>query len=146
MTFKHNNKINTCDIDASKIEPKITSKTKAIMPLSLCGQFADMDEINAVVLGDIDLVNLHPDRSTVYAQYTVLVSTRYEMHKHLSEASTPTVLYHPVPFNEQPACKKLCSPDCVPVAQKIAKRVMTLPISPDFSSRDSIKIVRECIS
>ena len=38
----------TCNIDASKIEAKITSKTKAIMPVSLYGQAADMDEINAI--------------------------------------------------------------------------------------------------
>jgi UDP-2-acetamido-2-deoxy-ribo-hexuluronate aminotransferase len=38
----------TCNIDASKIEAKITSRTKAIMPVSLYGQPADMDEINAI--------------------------------------------------------------------------------------------------
>ena len=38
----------TCNIDASKIEAKITNKTKAIMPVSLYGQVADMDEINAI--------------------------------------------------------------------------------------------------
>ncbi|WBY04028.1 DegT/DnrJ/EryC1/StrS family aminotransferase [Ramlibacter tataouinensis] len=38
----------TCLIDASKIEAKITSRTKAIMPVSLYGQVADMDAINAI--------------------------------------------------------------------------------------------------
>ena len=38
----------TCNIDASKIEPAITPKTKAIVPVSLYGQPADMDEINAI--------------------------------------------------------------------------------------------------
>lgn len=38
----------TCNIDASKIEAAITTKTKAIMPVSLYGQPADMDEINAI--------------------------------------------------------------------------------------------------
>lgn len=38
----------TCNIDASKIEEKITEKTKAIIPVSLYGQPADMDEINAI--------------------------------------------------------------------------------------------------
>ena len=36
------------NIDASKIEEKITAKTKAIIPVSLYGQVADMDEINAI--------------------------------------------------------------------------------------------------
>ena len=38
----------TCNINASLIEEKITEKTKAIMPVSLYGQPADMDEINAI--------------------------------------------------------------------------------------------------
>jgi len=36
------------NIDATKIEAAITPKTKAIMPVSLYGQPADMDEINAI--------------------------------------------------------------------------------------------------
>ena len=38
----------TCNIDARLIEPKITARTRAIMPVSLYGQVADMDEINAI--------------------------------------------------------------------------------------------------
>ncbi|GGH01725.1 aminotransferase [Polaribacter pacificus] len=38
----------TYNIDASKIEAKITNKTKAIIPVSLYGQMPDMDPINAI--------------------------------------------------------------------------------------------------
>ncbi|MDB0601489.1 DegT/DnrJ/EryC1/StrS family aminotransferase [Tenacibaculum maritimum] len=38
----------TYNIDATKIEEKITNKTKAIIPVSLYGQIADMDLINEV--------------------------------------------------------------------------------------------------
>jgi UDP-2-acetamido-2-deoxy-ribo-hexuluronate aminotransferase len=38
----------TCNIDPSKIEAAITAKTRAIMPVALYGQPADMDEINAI--------------------------------------------------------------------------------------------------
>ncbi len=38
----------TCNIDASLIEAAITPNTKAIMPVSLYGQPADMDEINTI--------------------------------------------------------------------------------------------------
>lgn len=38
----------TYTIDASKIEEKITEKTKAIIPVHLYGQCADMDEINEI--------------------------------------------------------------------------------------------------
>lgn len=38
----------TYNIDPTKIEEKITSKTKAIIPVSLYGQPADMDKINQI--------------------------------------------------------------------------------------------------
>jgi len=249
----------TCNIDVSKIEAKITSKTKAIIPVSLYGQVADMDEINAIAekhnlpviedaaqsfgaeykgnkscnlstigctsffpskpLGcygdggaiftsdesiaiacreirvhgqsqryvhtrvgvggrmdtiqcavvlaklerfdwevkqrqlvgqrysellaaaDIGLFTLRSDRTSVYAQYSVLVSDRDAKQKCLSKAGIPTAVHYPVPLNEQPAYKHLCCPDCTPIAQQIAKLVMSLPMSPDLSSDDQDKIV-----
>ena len=40
----------TCNIDAALIEARITSRTRAILPVSLYGQVADMDAINAIAL------------------------------------------------------------------------------------------------
>ncbi len=38
----------TCNIDASLIETRVTARTRAIMPVGLYGQVADMAEINAI--------------------------------------------------------------------------------------------------
>jgi len=38
----------TCNLDAARVEAAITPHTRAIMPVSLYGQVADMDEINAI--------------------------------------------------------------------------------------------------
>lgn len=48
----------TCNINASLIEAAITPKTKAIMPVSLYGQPADMDVINAIAArhGNISVI------------------------------------------------------------------------------------------
>ena len=48
----------TCNIDVGQIEAAITPRTKVIMPVSLYGQCADMDEINAIAArhGNIPVV------------------------------------------------------------------------------------------
>lgn len=38
----------SCNMDVSQLEARITPRTKAIMPVSLYGQCSDMDEINAI--------------------------------------------------------------------------------------------------
>ena len=249
----------TCNIDASKIEAKITSNTKAIMPVSLYGQPADMDEINdianryglpviedaaqsfgaeykgrkscnlstvgctsffpskplgcygdggavftsddqlaqacreirvhgqserylhtrvgvggrmdtlqcAVVLSKLErfdwevgqrqriagryysrlaesgvtTVSMRPNRSSVYAQLTVMVEDRDALQSRLKLAGLPTAVHYPVPLNEQPAYKHLCCPECTPKASYVAKRVMSLPMGPDLSIGDQDRII-----
>lgn len=48
----------TCNIDPLLIEAKISKKTKAIIPVSLYGQPADMDEINEIAMrhGNIPVI------------------------------------------------------------------------------------------
>lgn len=248
----------TCNIDAGKIEAAITPKTKAIMPVSLYGQPADMDEINtiaarhgnipviedaaqsfgadykgrksgnlstigctsffpskplgcygdggaiftnddalakamreirvhgqekryvhtrigvggrmdtlqcAVVLaklerfdweveqrlkigarynellaGKVPVVIQRPDRSSVFAQYTVLVENREKVQEALKQAGVPTAVHYPIPLNEQPAYRHLCCPDCTPISKKLASQVMSLPMSADLTdiAQDSI--------
>jgi UDP-2-acetamido-2-deoxy-ribo-hexuluronate aminotransferase len=50
--------LGTCLIDAAKIASKVSPRTKAIMPVSLYGQVADVDSINATAakLGDIPVI------------------------------------------------------------------------------------------
>lgn len=86
-------------------------------------------------------VQQRPERTSVFAQYTIMVSNRVALQKHLAEAGIPTAVHYPVPLNEQPAYKHLCCPDCTPVSSQIAKRVVSLPISPDLNQEIIQQIV-----
>ena len=58
----------TFNIDASKIEEKITAKTKIIIPVSLYGQTADMDEINTIA-SKYDLIVIEDGSQSFGATY-----------------------------------------------------------------------------
>ena len=87
-----------------------------------------------------------PDRTSVYAQYTVMVPNREALQKRLAEAGIPTAVHYPVPLNEQPAYKHLCCPDCTPVAQQLAKRVMSLPMSAELMPEQQQHIVATLVA
>lgn len=242
----------TCNIDAAKIEAAITPKTKAIMPVSLYGQPADMDAINTIAAKYSDIpviedaaqsfgseykgrkscnqstigctsffpskplgcygdggaiftkddeiaqacreIRVHgqskryvhtrigvggrmdtlqcaitlaklerfdweverryaigerynklldeagvtrivqrSDRTSVFAQYTVLVDDRDSVQKALNDAGIPTAVHYPVPLNRQPAYENLVRSMDTPIADKAAQQVMSLPMSPDLS-------------
>lgn len=86
------------------------------------------------------------DRTSVYAQYTVMVPHREALQKRLAEAGVPTAVHYPVPLNEQPAYKHLCCPDCTHVAQQLAKRVMSLPMSAELTLEQQQHIVAALVA
>jgi len=249
----------TCNIDPLKIEQKITSRTKVIMPVSLYGQVADMDEINAlaakynitviedaaqsfgaeykgrrscnlstisctsffpskplgcygdggaiftsdesiaqacreirvhgqsqryvhtrigvggrmdtiqcaIVLAKLErldweivqrkevggryntLLDQHgikriqqrPDRTSVFAQYTIIVEQRAELQKKLTELGVPTAVHYPVPLHKQPAYIQYAGKDPMDLSDIAAATVMSLPMSADLSEEDQSAVV-----
>jgi UDP-2-acetamido-2-deoxy-ribo-hexuluronate aminotransferase len=239
----------TCNIDVSRIEAAITPRTRAIMPVSLYGQPADMDEINAIALkrglpviedaaqsfgaeykgrkscnlstigctsffpskplgcygdggaiftsddklakamkeirvhgqekryvhtrigvggrmdtlqcavvlgklerfaweveqrlrigarynelfaGNVPTIVQRPDRTSVFAQYTVVVDGRDLVQQALKEVGVPTAVHYPIPLNRQTAYQALCSAGDLSLSERMAGRVMSLPMSADL--------------
>jgi len=89
----------------------------------------------------IERVVQRPDRTSVFAQYTVKVDNREAIQQHLKTHDIPTAVHYPVPLNLQPAYGHLCCPDCTPVASSLAERVMSLPMSADLKPADQVRIV-----
>ncbi len=85
-------------------------------------------------------IQQRPDRDSVFAQYTVLLDNREAVQAALQSAGIPTAVHYPVPLNRQPAYRHLGDPDQTPVADQLAARVMSLPMSPDLehTAQDSI--------
>ena len=85
---------------------------------------------DALLLGRIRLVGRGTERTSVYAQYTVVIDERDRILGQLHAAGIPTAVHYPVPIHLQPAYAHLCCADCCPVAQDMAARVMSLPMGP----------------
>ena len=243
----------TCNLDAAQVEAHITPRTRAIMPVSLFGQPADMDEINAVasrhglpviedgaqsfgafyrgrrsgnlstvgctsffpskplgcygdggavftsddeLAGAIREIRVHgqsrrymhtrvgvggrmdtlqcaivlaklplfdwelqqrqraaatyaarlgdqvkpvarrSDRSSVHAQYTVVLDDRDAVQRALQEAGIPTAVHYPVPVHLQPAYAALSAGASCPVASMLANKVLSLPMGPYLIDAD----------
>jgi len=94
-----------------------------------------MDEAN------IKRVRQRADRTSVFAQYTIMVPDREELREALSSAGIPTAVHYPVPITSQPAYQDSCCPDCIPNAVELSKRVMSIPLHADLSKDDQVRIV-----
>jgi UDP-2-acetamido-2-deoxy-ribo-hexuluronate aminotransferase len=252
--------LDTCNIDASRIADAITRRTRAIMPVSLYGQPADMDEINAIaakhgipviedaaqsfgatykgrkscglstigatsffpskplgcygeggalftdddalatamreirhhgqagryhhtrlgINGRMDTIQcavllakldrfdweverrlaigrrytdllsglapevatlaLRPDRTNVYAQYTIRCADRERVHRHLSGEGIPTAVHYPVSLHQQPAYAETYAGQSFPNAERLAREVISLPMHPYLDEATQTRI------
>jgi UDP-2-acetamido-2-deoxy-ribo-hexuluronate aminotransferase len=91
---------------------------------------------------DLPRILQRNDRTSVFAQYTVKVDKRNELQEFLSTKGIPTAVHYPIPLNEQPAYTALSGGKPTPCAQEVAKKVMSLPMSPDLSEEEQDYIVQ----
>lgn len=83
---------------------------------------------------------------SVYAQYTIQVDNRDTLTEQLREAGIPTAVHYPIPLNEQPVFKNYPVRGDLSISQRIAKRVLSLPMHPYLSDADQDKIVQSVVS
>lgn len=76
----------------------------------------------------------------VFHQYTVRVTgeliSRDEVVSALSENGIGSGIYYPVPVHKQPIYKEMGFDDSLPVSEKAAQEVLSLPIHPSVSRAD----------
>ena len=89
-----------------------------------------MDEIGIARIRQKD------DRSSVFAQYTVILDDRDAMQAAFQRAAIPSAVHYPIPLGLQPAYSRFSNPESNPVAREMARKVMSLPMSADLTSVD----------
>jgi len=82
------------------------------------------------------------DRTSVYAQYSVLCKDRDALSKKLNDAGVPTAVHYPIPLHLQEAFEYLgYSEGDFPVSERVGKRIMSLPMSPFLTKEQQDFIV-----
>lgn len=77
---------------------------------------------------------------SAWAQYTIQIDNREAVQDTLKQAGIPTAVHYPIPLNKQPA---VASEKVLPVGDKIAERVMSLPMHPYLTSKDIFNITKK---
>jgi UDP-2-acetamido-2-deoxy-ribo-hexuluronate aminotransferase len=94
---------------------------------------------DALLLGNdagVRPIGRREDRTSVYAQYTVVLEQRAELQAALAAAKIPTAVHYPVPIHRQPAYAHLDPAADCPVSDALAGRVMSLPMGPYLSDAE----------
>lgn len=88
-------------------------------------------QYNALLRGKVVTPHVESFNTSVYAQYTLLTDNRDALQAKLQECGVPTAVHYPVPLNLQPVFGYLAKPaGSFLVAEDVAKRVISLPMSP----------------
>jgi len=96
---------------------------------------------NKLLVDKVKVVTQRPDRTSVFAQYTLFVDDREQLQVILKNKEIPTAVHYPAPMHLQPAYQDLCCPECCPESIMVASKVMSLPMYPDMDASLQMKVV-----
>lgn len=82
-----------------------------------------------------------PDRTSVFAQYSLRVQERDAVQTRLKTVGIPTAVHYPMPMNQQPAYTQYCCPECTPVAASTAAQIMSLPMHQHLTEAEQRLVV-----
>ena len=77
----------------------------------------------------------------VFHQYTSELEKRDQLADFLKEKEIGTGVHYPIPIHKQPVYRELGYKDSLPVSEKAAEEVLSLPVHPALSRTDLQEIV-----
>ncbi|HTM78435.1 MAG TPA: DegT/DnrJ/EryC1/StrS family aminotransferase [Devosia sp.] len=90
----------------------------------------------------VQLPVVRPDRTCVWAQFTLQVADRDSVIAALKQQGIPTAIHYPIPLHLQPAYRDLCRiSGTLKHAEAVASRVFSLPMHPYLDEATQSAIV-----
>lgn len=78
----------------------------------------------------VRLLEVKPERTSVYAQYTIRVPERERLARRLKEKGIPTAVHYPLALHRQPVFAAEYPGQSFPVAERLSREVLSLPMHP----------------
>jgi UDP-2-acetamido-2-deoxy-ribo-hexuluronate aminotransferase len=85
-------------------------------------------------------IEVKPDRTSVYAQYTIRSAQRERIQQALKAQGIPTAVHYPKSLHEQPAYSAAYRGQSFPVSERLSREVLSLPMSADLKEADQDRI------
>ncbi len=79
--------------------------------------------------------------TSAWAQYTVLLDRRDDVAGALKSQGIPTTVYYPVPLHLQPAYRDYPAGGGLPVTERLAGEVLSLPMHPYLDGQSQDRVV-----
>lgn len=89
----------------------------------------------------VQTVAVRPDRTGVYAQYTLFSANRDRLQLALKAQGIPTAIHYPLPLHRQPAYREFGADIHLPASEALAGCVISLPMYPDMTLEVQDRIV-----
>jgi UDP-2-acetamido-2-deoxy-ribo-hexuluronate aminotransferase len=86
-------------------------------------------------------IRVKPDRTSVYAQYTVRTEKRPALEAGLKAQGIPTAVHYPLSLHQQPAYVELFPGAAFPNSERLAREVLSLPMHAHLSEATQDLIV-----
>jgi UDP-2-acetamido-2-deoxy-ribo-hexuluronate aminotransferase len=95
----------------------------------------------------VEVPYVAPQRTSVWAQYSVLSDRRPELQEKLQNAGIPSAIYYPLPLHLQGAFAHLGhKAGDFPVSERISGRILSLPMHPYLPEKDQDEIIGVILS
>ena len=85
-------------------------------------------------------IQVKRDRTSVYAQYTIRSAERSRIQEALKAKGIPTAVHYPQSLHQQPAYAAAYRELSFPMSEKLAREVISLPMSADLAEADQDRI------
>ncbi|MEZ5659088.1 MAG: DegT/DnrJ/EryC1/StrS family aminotransferase [Burkholderiaceae bacterium] len=94
-------------------------------------------------LPQVGLLELRPQRTSVWGQFTIRVPRRDQVAAALAEQGIPTAVHYPVPLHLQPAYRDNCRiAGELTASEALAESVLSLPMDPYIEQSTQERVVR----